>query len=65
MLELANFPAAPETAGDLANARTELSGLEERRPPLLSLIAGMVNLTGFLTLAASSPPTSPAIWCWS
>jgi uncharacterized membrane protein YoaK (UPF0700 family) len=28
----------------------ELSALEERLPPLLSVIAGMVDLTGFLTL---------------
>ena len=28
----------------------ELSRLEERLPPLLSVIAGMVDLTGFFTL---------------
>jgi len=33
-----------------ADDTTELSRLEERLPPLLSVIAGMVDLTGFFTL---------------
>jgi len=37
--------------GDTADPSvTELSRLEERLPPLLSVIAGMVDLTGFFTL---------------
>src|SRR5215813_9878143 len=33
-----------------ADGSTELLRLEERLPPLLSVIAGMVDLTGFFTL---------------
>jgi len=36
--------------GHPADSTTELSRLEERLPPLLSVIAGMVDLTGFFTL---------------
>jgi uncharacterized membrane protein YoaK (UPF0700 family) len=32
----------------------ELSGLEARLPPLLSVIAGMVDFTGFCTLALAA-----------
>ena len=38
----------------------EVSRLESRLPPLLSVIAGMVDLTGFLTLGIFSRSTSPA-----
>jgi uncharacterized membrane protein YoaK (UPF0700 family) len=40
------FEATSASAAD----NLELSALEERLPPLLSVIAGMVDLTGFLTL---------------
>jgi uncharacterized membrane protein YoaK (UPF0700 family) len=40
-----SLQAAGVTANDI-----ELSGLGERLPPLLSVIAGMVDLIGFLTL---------------
>src|SRR5215813_14377594 len=33
-----------------ANEAEQLSRLEARLPPLLSVVAGMVDLTGFLTL---------------
>ena len=36
--------------GHPADSTTELLRLEERLPPLLSVIAGMVDLTGFFTL---------------
>src|SRR5258708_29555878 len=39
-------PNSPHPADDAA----ELLRLEARLPPLLSVIAGMVDLTGFLTL---------------
>jgi hypothetical protein len=38
--------------------------MEERLPPMLSVIAGMVDLTGFFMLAIFSRHTSPAI-SWS
>jgi uncharacterized membrane protein YoaK (UPF0700 family) len=44
-----NSDALP-TASLSANDTVELSRLEERLPPLLSVIAGMVDLTGFFTL---------------
>ena len=40
------FPRAPDSADDAA----ELSRLEARLPLLLSMIAGMVDTTGFFTL---------------
>jgi len=50
MSALARGPAAP---GNWAGARddtAEVSRLEAQLPPLLSVIAGMVDLTGFFTL---------------
>jgi uncharacterized membrane protein YoaK (UPF0700 family) len=41
---------APQITGRSANDTVELSRLEERLPPLLSVIAGMVDLIGFFTL---------------
>jgi len=44
---------SPDALGGLdhpADDTTELLRLEERLPPLLSVIAGMVDLTGFFTL---------------
>jgi hypothetical protein len=46
------FPRAPDSADDAA----ELSRLEARLPLLLSMIAGMVDTTGFFTWVTSSPP---------
>jgi uncharacterized membrane protein YoaK (UPF0700 family) len=40
----------PQAAGDPMDDGIELSRLEERLPPLLSVIAGMVDLIGFCTL---------------
>jgi uncharacterized membrane protein YoaK (UPF0700 family) len=42
--------AAPRNTAHAADDAAELSRLEARLPPLLSVIAGMVDLTGFLTL---------------
>ena len=39
-----------QNANDSADGSTEMTPLEVRLPPLLSVIAGMVDLTGFLTL---------------
>ncbi|HEY1506377.1 MAG TPA: YoaK family protein [Stellaceae bacterium] len=44
---MAKISAAPQTA---ANDASDLSGIAGRLPPLLSVIAGMVDLTGFFTL---------------
>jgi uncharacterized membrane protein YoaK (UPF0700 family) len=41
---------ASQTASLSANVAVELYRMEERLPPLLSAIAGMVDLTGFFTL---------------
>jgi len=44
---------SPDELGEIGHPtedRTELLRLEERLPPLLSVIAGMVDLTGFFTL---------------
>ena len=44
---------SPDALGEIsppADGTTELLRLEERLPPLLSVIAGMVDLTGFFTL---------------
>ena len=42
--------AAPRNSAHAADDAAELSRLEARLPPLLSVIAGIVDLTGFLTL---------------
>ena len=47
---LARGPLAFQTSADLADDAAELSRLEARLPPLLSIIAGMVDFTGFFTL---------------
>src|SRR5262245_36033619 len=43
-------PDPPQTTSGLANDEAELSTLEARLPPLLSVVAGMVDLIGFFTL---------------
>jgi hypothetical protein len=50
MPTLAGSPNALDEIGRTADETTELLRLEERLPPLLSIIAGMVDLTGFFTL---------------
>jgi len=50
MPTLAGSPDALGEVGRPADDTIELSRLEERLPPLLSVIAGMVDLTGFFTL---------------
>jgi uncharacterized membrane protein YoaK (UPF0700 family) len=50
MQMLAGSPDALDEAGRPTDDTIELSRLEERLPPLLSVIAGMVDLTGFFTL---------------
>jgi uncharacterized membrane protein YoaK (UPF0700 family) len=50
MSTLARSSAALRNWADLADDAVELSRLEARLPPLLSVIAGMVDLTGFFTL---------------
>src|SRR6516162_4593325 len=50
MLGLARHSAALQAPGKPADDMLELSRLRYRLPPLLSVIAGMVDLTGFLTL---------------
>ena len=50
MQTLAGSPDALGEAGRPTDDTIELSRLEERLPPLLSVIAGMVDLTGFFTL---------------
>ena len=47
---LAGTPDTPDRAGLSPGDTIELSRLEEWLPPLLSVIAGMVDLTGFFTL---------------
>ena len=42
--------AAPRNSAHAADDAAELSRLEARLPPLLSVIAGMVDLTGFFSL---------------
>ena len=46
------MPKSTTTSGDIhaSNDSLALSRLQERLPPLLSVIAGMVDLTGFFTL---------------
>src|SRR6516165_8438493 len=46
----ARSPGAPGEVGQPTDDTVELSRLEERLPPLLSVIAGMVDLIGFFTL---------------
>jgi uncharacterized membrane protein YoaK (UPF0700 family) len=53
MPNMPTLAGSPETLGEIgrpADDTTELLRLEERLPPLLSVIAGMVDLTGFFTL---------------
>jgi uncharacterized membrane protein YoaK (UPF0700 family) len=50
MPTLARSSAALRSRAHPAHDATELSRLEARLPPLLSVIAGMVDLTGFFTL---------------
>jgi uncharacterized membrane protein YoaK (UPF0700 family) len=50
MSTLARSSAALRNIADPADDALELSQLEARLPPLLSVIAGMVDLTGFFTL---------------
>jgi uncharacterized membrane protein YoaK (UPF0700 family) len=50
MSTLARSPAALRNWAAPADETAELSRLEARLPPLLSVIAGMVDLTGFFTL---------------
>jgi len=47
---MATLAGNSDALGDAAPSVTELSRLEKRLPPLLSVIAGMVDLTGFFTL---------------
>lgn len=47
---LARGPLAFQRTADSADDTAELSRLEARLPPLLSVIAGMVDFTGFFTL---------------
>lgn len=61
MSTLARSSAALRNWAAPADETTELSRLEARLPALLSVIAGMVDLTGFLPWAIFSPPMSPAI----
>src|SRR6202162_5588126 len=50
MSTLARSSAALRNWAAPADETAELSRLEARLPPLLSVIAGMVDLTGFFTL---------------
>ena len=50
MSTLARSSATLRNWADPADETAELSRLEARLPPLLSVIAGMVDLTGFFTL---------------
>ena len=50
MPALANNSGALRAAIDPTEETAELSRLEVRLPPLLSIIAGMVDLIGFFTL---------------
>jgi uncharacterized membrane protein YoaK (UPF0700 family) len=50
MSTLARDAPAPRNIADAADDAAELSRLEARLPPLLSVIAGMVDLIGFFTL---------------
>jgi uncharacterized membrane protein YoaK (UPF0700 family) len=47
---LAKNYGLPQTTNGSSNDKMELSHLAERLPPLLSVIAGMVDLIGFFTL---------------
>ena len=61
MSTLARSSAALRNWAAPVDETAELSRLEARLPALLSVIAGMVDLTGFFTWAIFSPPMSPAI----
>jgi len=62
MSTLARRSAAPNGASP-PNDAVALSRLEARLPPVLSVIAGMVDLTGFLPWDMFSLLTSPAtLW---
>ena len=50
MTAFAANSGTPRTANYLTGDAAELSRLGKLLPPLLSVIAGMVDLTGFLTL---------------
>jgi uncharacterized membrane protein YoaK (UPF0700 family) len=53
MSNMQTSAGSPDALGDVGRPTDnmiELSRLEERLPPLLSVIAGMVDLTGFFTL---------------
>src|SRR5262249_33872064 len=50
MSTFAKNSAVLRNSGPPANDTAEISRLEWRLPPLLSVIAGMVDLTGFFTL---------------
>jgi uncharacterized membrane protein YoaK (UPF0700 family) len=50
MSTLARDSVAPQRLVHPSSEDAELSRLEKRLPPLLSVIAGMVDLTGFFTL---------------
>src|SRR5215470_71651 len=50
MSTLARDSVGPQSLAQPSSEDTELSRLEKRLPPLLSVIAGMVDLTGFFTL---------------
>jgi uncharacterized membrane protein YoaK (UPF0700 family) len=50
MSTLARDSVAPQSLVHPSSEDAELSRLEKRLPPLLSVIAGMVDLTGFFTL---------------
>ena len=50
MVTLPNSSTAPRSLAHPADDAAAMSRLETRLPPLLSVIAGMVDLTGFFTL---------------
>jgi hypothetical protein len=52
MSTLAKDSVAPQSLVQPSSEDAALSRLEKRLPPLLSVIAGMVDLTGFFTLGS-------------
>src|SRR5262249_21373468 len=50
MSTLARNSVAPQSVVQPSSEEAALLSLEKRLPPLLSVIAGMVDLTGFFTL---------------